>query len=191
MSKNKPQAAKGFSLPTREIALLAVMLAMEIILSRFLSVYITQSVKLSFAFIPLAIASRRTGPLGGATVGAVADLLGAILFPVGPYFYGFTVTAALSGIVYGLILRGKIECKAGLLKIIAAAVVQQVVCSFLLNSFWLSQLYGNPLVVVMASRFWLSVIMIPVQILILTPVLISVDRAIGAISVKSGKEQNK
>ncbi len=34
----------------------------------------------------------------------LADLIGATLFPAGPFFAGFTLSAFLTGLIYGLIL---------------------------------------------------------------------------------------
>ena len=47
------------------------------------------------------------GPGVGGAVGALSDILGYAVRPTGPYFPGFTVTAALSGVIFGLLL-GKI-----------------------------------------------------------------------------------
>ena len=65
------------------LAQVAMLLAMEVILSRFFSIA-TPVTKCSFAFVPLAICGALFGPVYGGIMGGLADLLGAILFPSAP-----------------------------------------------------------------------------------------------------------
>ncbi len=97
------------SVQTRRLAALvscAMLIAIQIVLSRFLSIS-TPIVKIGFDFAPMALAGMLFGPLYGCAVGALADFLGANLFPIGPYFPGFTVVAGLCGLTYGLLLHKK------------------------------------------------------------------------------------
>lgn len=160
-----------------DLVLFAVMLAAEIILSRFLTVYITQNIKISLAFIPLAIACRRN-IVGGVAVGALGDFIGAMLFPVGPYFPGFTLTAAVNAVIYSIVLRGDIKGKVGFAKGAIAAVLHQLIGGVVLNTVWLCYLYGSPVKVVAISRLIMAAVMIPVQILLLSPTLRIVDKTI-------------
>ena len=73
----------------------------EVVLSRFLSIS-TESLKIGFAFVPLVCCAMLYGPVWGAVAGGLADFIGAVLFPIGPYFPGFTLTNALIGLVFGL-----------------------------------------------------------------------------------------
>ncbi len=164
------------------VSLFAVMLAAEIVLSRLLTIYITPNIKISLAFIPLAIACRRN-IVGGVAVGVLGDFIGSLLFPVGPYFYGFTITAAVNAVIYSLVLRGDLQGKKGFAKASIAAVIQQVVGGVVLNTIWLCYLFGSPVKVVFLSRLVLAAIMVPVQILLLPPVLRVVDK-----TIKSYKE---
>ena len=84
-----------------DLTCLALLTAMQVVLSRFLS-FNTLSLKIGFAFLPVAIGAAVLGPVGGAIVGGLGDFLGAVLFPIGPYFPGFTLTTALSGVAFGL-----------------------------------------------------------------------------------------
>ena len=78
-----------------DLTCLALLTAMQVVLSRFLS-FNTLSLKIGFAFLPVAIGAAVLGPVGGAIVGGLGDFLGAVLFPIGPYFPGFTLTTLLS-----------------------------------------------------------------------------------------------
>lgn len=76
---------------THLLVTLGALTALQIILSRFLSISVW-NLKLGLSFLPVAAAAILYGPLPAAAVAAVGDLGGAVLFPIGPYFPGFTLT---------------------------------------------------------------------------------------------------
>lgn len=91
---------------TKEIArigLSGVLMALSILLSRFVSFYLPlggfPTMKIGFGTIPIILASLICGPFWGVAVGAGADYIGATLFPIGPYFYGYTIDSALVGLI--------------------------------------------------------------------------------------------
>ena len=83
----------------RFLACIAMLSAMQVVLSRFLSIQ-TPVVKIGFGFVPVMFAGALYGAGGGALAGALSDVVGALLFPSGSYFPGYTLTAALSGAVF-------------------------------------------------------------------------------------------
>lgn len=143
---------------------MTLLVALEVVLSRFLSIN-TPYLKIGFAFVPLAIAGALYGPWGGMAVGGVADLLGATLFPSGPFFPGFTLSALLRGMVYGLCLQGG---GIGNWKRIAVAVsFNAVVISLGLNTVWIHLLYGAPIPALLATRALQELLVVPVQLVVL------------------------
>ena len=80
---------------TKELITLGLLTAVEVVLSRFCSIS-AWNIKIGFSFVPIAIGGILFGPLGGGLVGALGDFIGAVLFPIGPYFPGFTLTAFLT-----------------------------------------------------------------------------------------------
>ena len=149
-------------IPVRTIVYLGVLTALEIVLSRFLSVN-AWNLKIGFSFVPVAIAGMLFGPLAGGIVGALGDFLGAILFPIGPYFPGFTLTAFLTGVVFGLFLRKKRTA----LSVLGSVAVNQLLLSLLLNTLWISVLYGSPYVPLLTTRVVQCAILAPVQFVVL------------------------
>ena len=93
----------GFRFSTRTLTTLAMLTALEIVLSRFLSLN-AWNIKIGFNFVPVVAAAILYGPIGAGLVAALGDFLGALLFPIGTYFPGFTLTAFLTGCVYGFFL---------------------------------------------------------------------------------------
>lgn len=149
-------------LNTRKLVVLSMLIAVEIVLSRFLSIS-AWNIKIGFAFLPVALAAMLFGPLEAGIIGALADLLGALLFPVGPYFPGFTLTAFLMGAVYGLFLRR--DQRIG--SILLAVGVHEFALSLLLNTLWISVLYSSPFLPLLVSRLPQVAVLSVVQVVVI------------------------
>lgn len=151
---------------TKTMTAMALLTALEIVLSRFLS-FSAWNTKIGFAFVPVVLAAMLLGPVYAGIVAALADFLGAVLFPVGAYFPGFTLTAFLMGVCYGLFLLNK----QSFLRILGAVAVHQLLLSLLLNTLWISVLYGSPYTPLLISRLPQCAILAAVQ-LALIPLLV-------------------
>lgn len=144
---------------TRNILFVGLFIALEIILTRFTSVE-TLTVRISFEFIAIAISAILFGPVTAGTAAAIADILGMIIFPKGPYFPGFTLSAFLSGFLYGIILYKK---KITMIRTFFAALVVIVATSLILNTIWLIFLYGNAAYADLVLRLIKCVVFLPIQ----------------------------
>lgn len=138
--------SKRFSL--RAICQCALLVALEIVLNRFCSIP-TPFLKIGVAFVAVVMGAMLYGPVGGAIVGGLGDIIGANLFPVGPYHPGFTICAALMGVVYGWFLDMRSERFDNKLSIkfwpnvVVPVVFNAVVLALVLNTLWISQLYDS------------------------------------------------
>lgn len=151
-----------FKFNTKTLTILGLLVAVEIVLSRFLSIS-AWNIKIGFSFVPIALAAILYGPLAGGLVAAVGDFLGAVLFPIGPYFPGFTFTAFLTGMVFGLFLHKK----QNLRNIAGAVLVNQLIMSLLLNTLWISILYGSPFLPLLETRVFQAVLLGVVQFVVI------------------------
>ncbi|MBS4540117.1 folate family ECF transporter S component [Clostridium sp. D2Q-11] len=98
---------KTSKINTRHLVAASLLTAISIILTRMFSLIIpiagVQALRIGFGGIPVMISGILFGPIIGALTGTVADLIGFMLNPMGgPYFPGFTLSAALSGFIPGL-----------------------------------------------------------------------------------------
>ena len=93
---------------SKKIILSAMLLSILIVLSRFFSIK-SSFLVISFSFIPIMLAGIYLGPKHAAIIAGLGDLIGAILFPFGPYFPGFTISSAMMGFIYGIFLYKKPE----------------------------------------------------------------------------------
>jgi len=149
-------------LDVKTMVVCAALIAAAIVLSRFLSIN-AWNLKIGFTFLPVFLAAYLYGPIGGALVGGVADLLGATLFPIGAYFPGFTLTCVLQGAVYGVLLNKKQTP----VRILLAVAIVQLVLGLLLNTLWISILYGSSFEALLVTRVVQCLIMIPVEFIVI------------------------
>ena len=165
MSKNK------------KIILSAIFLALLILLSRILSIK-TPIVKISFAFIPTMLCAIWLGPKWTVLVNVLGDLIGAILFPTGPYFIGYTISTAIAGFIYGTLLYKKNENtytnKQFIIKVAIATILVAIVVNMGLNTLWTSITTGKAFMVLFTTRFVKQIIMIPIHI----SVILFLERAL-------------
>lgn len=136
------------------LTLTSVFVAITVVLSRFLSINVW-NMSIGFSFVSVMLCGMLLGPIWGGVCGGLADLIGAILFPFGTYFPGFTATAFLKGAVYGVVgILAERQSKKWLFiaRSVALLALSEGVFSLLLNSLWISVLYGTPFVAVLVSR---------------------------------------
>ena len=155
------------SLTTRQLVFLALMAAMNVVLGRF-SVQLTSEVRLSIiGFLPMALAGCLMGPVYGALTGAAGDILNYLLFThvYGGYFPGYTLTAALAGLWYGMVLyqHKEIGWKRAALSIIPVIVLGEM----FLNSIWVYIMYSKTFWAKLPMRLLTNVIECPLKILLL------------------------
>lgn len=147
---------------TRTISVIGILIAVEVILSRFLSIH-TWNLKIGFSFIPVVVAAILYGPFVAGLVGALSDVIGYFIFPVGTFFPGFTLTACLTGIIFALFLHKS----HSLIRIIGSVLVTQIFVSLLINTLWISILYGSPYGPLFITRIYQVLAMTIVEIVVI------------------------
>lgn len=151
----------------KKVILSGILLALLIVLNRFISIK-TPLLVISFSFVPIMMAAIWLGPKYSTIIAALGDFIGAILFPFGTYFPGFTVSAGLAGLIYGIFLYKKPESQMSDKKFIVRLIISNLLVLGLVEIFvvsiWLNILYGKAYFVVVSSRVLAQVIMFPIRI---------------------------
>ena len=168
---------------TRNLVICAMMAALSIILMSTTSFYITPHIKIGFSGLPNRLVDFMFGPIVGAVFGGVMDVLKFLMKPDGGFFFGYTVTAIISGFIYGLFyyklqikkpLRTDVTgiklvlawAKANALSIllifIANALIK-VFCNIGLNTLWSSMTTGKAFLALLPTRITKNLIQIPVD----------------------------
>ena len=152
-----------------KLCCLGILIAMQVVLARFAAVPIGDMMRFSTSFIPVVIAARCFGVWGGMAVYGIGDFVGAIAFPTGGAFFpGYTLTAAVVGLIFGLFLRPVKNEETALqrnVKLVLSVLSTQLIGSFLLNSFWRSFQTGTPYGAVLMTRLPQCLVSSVVQII--------------------------
>jgi len=148
---------------TKKLIVSAELLALDVVLTRLLAIN-TPLMKIGLGFAAVALCAVLYGPWWASLVAALGDLVGALLFPTGAFFPGFTLTAACTGLIFGLCLyrRGKSFLWPAL-----AAVLNVVLVSFLLNTAMISYISGSSYTTLLKARAVQLTVMLPVQLAVL------------------------
>lgn len=154
----------------KKIILTSILLAMLIILSRFLSIK-TPITKISFAFVPTMLCAIWLGPKWTVLLNVLGDVIGATLFPTGPYFIGYTVSTAIAGLIYGLLLYKKEENiftnKEFIIRVCISVILVTIIVNMGLNTLWTSITSGKAFKVLFATRVVKQLIMVPIHIVVI------------------------
>ena len=139
--------SKSIKVNVKAMSIMALLVALNIVLSQTLTIH-TWNLKIGFNFIPVVVAAMMYGPFAAGLVGALGDIVSAVAFPVGPYFPGFTLTAAITGIVFGLFLKKK----PTIVKIVLSVLIVQLIIGWFGNTYFIHVLYGSPYKALFISR---------------------------------------
>lgn len=148
----------------RCITLLGMLAAISIVLGVYFTYLPTETLKISFSFLPNEFVYYLFGPVVGGIYGAALDILTFIVRPTGSFFFGFTLSGLLTGIIYGFILYKK---PLSLKRIVVAKLVHMITISLLLNTFWLTILYGYNFNAIFLGRAVKAVIVLPIEVILL------------------------
>lgn len=148
---------------TTRLVIMAFLIALEIILTRFCSIQ-TPIVRIGFGFLPVAMMGIMFGPIWAAVGYAVGDILGMLIFPTAAYFPGFTLTAFLTGLVFGLFLHNK---EITIKSVLPASLIVIFGMNLILDTLWLSILMGDAFLALMPARILKCAIMLPIQLILI------------------------
>ncbi|NLX91616.1 MAG: folate family ECF transporter S component [Firmicutes bacterium] len=170
---------------------MALLIALNVILARVLSVRIplggVEGLRIGFSSVPVIFAGIFMGPLAGGIVGAIGDLIGFFISPIGAYMPHFTLNAALRGVIPGLVIlllsRGRRQI--GIFPLFLAVCSTLIITDVFLLPFFFETLFGLSRVVTVPPRIIQNAISIPAY----TVLLFTLGRAMEKVFAPGlGKE---
>ncbi len=169
---------RGFNMKrVRTLVFMALFISMDVVLTRMLGIttwIATSMVRISFGFIPIAFSGIMFGPVLAGVTAALSDTIGIMLFPssTGPYFPGFTVSAFLCGVIYGLLLHKK---QITFFRVLFTVLLIRLFVDVGLNTVWLTIMLKTSWKALIGIRLIVSAIMLPVQ----TVMIFTLWKALG------------
>ena len=131
----------------------ALLAAISIVCGKYLAFNAGEFIRFSFENLPIIFAGMAFGPIIGAAVGIVADLVGCLLvgYAINPIItLGAGVIGLLSGIYYFVSKKG--GKGVSVIKLSATVFIAHFIGSVIIKSFGLSVFYDLPLIILMLWR---------------------------------------
>lgn len=145
------------------LVILALMIGLNIVLSRFVSIK-AMNFKISFTFLTIVLSAYFYGYYGAIMVALFGDLLGALLFPIGPYNPLLTLTSIMCAIVYAYFFYKKDLSNKN---IILACLINRFIISLFINTTIISLMYNLSFKATFITRIYSSTVMFVVEVLTL------------------------
>lgn len=143
----------------RTITTAAMFAAISVVLGYF-TIVIGDYIKIGFSTIANQFVYYLFGPVVGGVFGGALDFLKYLVRPTGAFFPGFTISAALAGVLYGCFFY-KRPLTIG--RVVAAEFTVLLICNVLLGTLWLNMLYGKAFMVLLPMRAFKNLIMWPIN----------------------------
>ncbi len=144
----------------KALATTAMLLAIAVVLG-FYTLQVTDFIKIGFAFIADEMTGMMFGPVVGGLMGAAADIVKYLVRPMGAFFPGFTISGALSGVIYGVILYKK---PLSIKRIALANGLVMIFVNICLNTYWLTLLYGQAFMAILPARVIKQIVLFPIYV---------------------------
>ncbi len=131
-----------------------------------LKIYITPEIRVSLGFIFNASVGMFYGPTVCMMTGFCTDVLGFLLSSNNPqgYFPGYTLTAIIGGLLYGLWLYKE---RPTLIRCIGAKLCVNIFCNIILNSLWSAMLSHKGFWALLPGRLFKNIALLPFEVALL------------------------
>lgn len=160
---------------TKGLVLTAMFIAMHAVLGIFKFQFVLDN-RITLTFAATSAAGMILGPVPAMIVGAIGDILGYFLNPGGgAYFFGFTVSAMLGGLIYGICLY-KRDKKTMLWWTILAVFLITLFVNIILNTYWLSVMYAKAYQMFATMRIIKNFVALPLHVIVILAVFMLTER---------------
>ncbi|MBP3700259.1 MAG: folate family ECF transporter S component [Lachnospiraceae bacterium] len=149
---------------TKSIAMMGLLIALQIVASKYLSIKISDSLRLSIGDSFLLLAGIWFGPVGGMLVGILADILGCVISGMG-ILPLMTVPPAAVGLLAGL--AGKVFRRSKSIWVYGSIIaVISMLTSVLYRSWAFSHYSGAPFISYVGPRFVQACVLVVLNTLV-------------------------
>ncbi|MEN3186087.1 MAG: folate family ECF transporter S component [Atribacterota bacterium] len=160
---------------SQEIVWSGMFIALSVVLTRFASIRIPiggiEGIRIGFGTLPIMVSGILLGPWIGGVVGALADVIGFAISPMGPYMPHFTLTSALYGLLPGFFLQIFPSPKREK-RVVWGITITQGLVGGLLTPYFLHTIFGIPWQVLFLPRLFT----VPMHIVVYSLLVLSILR---------------
>lgn len=174
----------------RALAVTAMLIAVSMLIESF--TINLGFIKINFSFLAIAAIGMLYGPAVSFLAGGICDVLGYLVSPSGGFFFIYTVIAAVQGLLYGLIAYRKLPKASApkayrasmLTRLIIARVADVLFINLICNTaanYYYGFLADKTLPAAIAARVAKNLLELPVDLLLISVVLMAVLEAYAAV----------
>ena len=146
---------------TRKMLILALLMAINVAISS-LFIEVGPNLRLYFTYIVnMIVAANFSLPLV-ITYAIVEDFIAFFLFPSGPFFLGYTITAVAGCVIYHIFLHKEINLK----NIIISKTLVNIFVNIGLNSLWSSMLFSKGYIYYFSKSVVKNLLMLPIEVMV-------------------------
>src|SRR6056297_4092956 len=132
------------------------LITLAIILTRVLSFRMAiggvEGIRIGFGSLPIIFGGIMLGPAAGGLIGALSDLIGYWINPIGAYMPHFTFTAFLTGFIPGLLIFYVFKGNKTIWTLLISIAIGQTISSVILVPYFIHILFGAPLKAILIPR---------------------------------------
>ena len=165
------ESAKSFR-NLRKLMLMSLFVALIVVGNIIRIPIIAGNLEIRFSFIFMSATAFLFGPVVACVSGIISDLLAYVIYPGGAFHIGFTLNAALAGMIYGLFLYKKNpQSPYFIIHIFVSKALVNLAINIILTPIWLFGLFGSAGRIITVTRLYKNIVMLPIEIIIMLIVL--------------------
>lgn len=156
----------------RTLTTMSIQIALGLLLG-LVTLVPNEFLKIGLGFTVTSAMGFLFGPVPACLGAGAIDVLRFFLRPTGPYFFGFTFNALLTGTIYGLLLYHR---RPTFWRCLLTKGVVSLTVNVILSTLWLAVLYGQAINVLLPVRLIKNAVALPVEAAIMFFILKTMER---------------
>lgn len=157
----------------KTLCIMGMLGALSIVINQF-TIQIGDFLKIGFSNECNVMIDCLFGPVVGAVFGGGMDILKFIIKPTGGFFFGWTLSAILAGVIMGFGLYKK---KITYIRLLIVRLANALIINAGLGTLWLDMMYGNGFLALLPARLIKNIVAAPVEALIFFVIYKSLEKA--------------
>ncbi|MFH5811771.1 folate family ECF transporter S component [Companilactobacillus sp. FL22-1] len=140
--------SRSTSISVQEVTWMSLLIALQIVLSQL--TFGSNILKVGFSFLSIGLLGYYFGPFKAALANVLADIISNVVLPsAGGFFIGFTFSALVAGLIYGLVLYNH---KVTVLRTFLAVFLIVLIVNTGMNTVWIHMMTHVPYPALLVPR---------------------------------------
>ncbi len=147
----------------KNIALIALFIALKIIINTFY-LPVADNLRIKFTFLIVAVEASIVGVVPAMLSAFCSDVLSNTLMPTGPFFFGYTLSALLTSLIFALFLHKK---QITITSLFISRLLVNVFVNATLGSLWSHMLFKKGYPYYFSVSIVKNIVLLPLEVFLL------------------------